>query len=93
MNEISLKLDVMVQIWRARCLWAQQQQKKTGREDSPNTRRRTGDVSFTKALCVVQELARSYAALEPTSVFSRIRKLGSSPVDVFIPIFHRNMDQ
>ena len=31
MNEISFKLNVMVRIWRARCLWAQQQQEKTGR--------------------------------------------------------------
>jgi len=87
MDEISFKLDVMVLIWQARCLWAQQQQEKTARE-SPHLIRAINERDKLVTLDVMVRICRALA-LEPSDlVLTRIRKLGSSPSDVCIPIFH-----
>ena len=78
---------VVEQKQRARCLWAQQQQEKTGRA-GPHLIRAINERDKLVTLDVMVRICRALA-LEPSDlVLTRIRKLGSSPSDVCIPIFH-----
>ena len=77
----------MVVIWRARCLWAQQQQEKTAREGSHLIRAINERDKLVK-LDVMVVIPRALALGPSDLVLTRIRKLGSSPSDVCIPIFH-----